>query len=149
MDTSSGDIDGLRVRPLGELQHEWGRRLNTPPPELRSADVLARMLAWRIQEREHGGMDPNTKTRLRRLARAFDQEPGSTKRSRTSLTPGTTLVREWQGGTHHVRVTEKGFEYAGDNYRSLSEVARTITGARWSGPRFFGLSKKADRRVTV
>ena len=135
------EFDDLRSWSPGELQQEWRRRLGTAPPKLPSSDVMARMLAWRVQEREHGGLDPIVKARLRRLAKDPDPESERPRRIRPSLSPGTTLVREWQGGTHHVRVTDEGFEYAGRGYGSLSEVARAITGARWSGPRFFGLNK--------
>ena len=143
------ELDGLRSRPLAEVQHEWTARLLIMPPKVRSADVLARMLAWRVQERQHGGLDPDVKARLRRLGKDSDREPDRPKRIRPSLSPGTTLVREWQGGTHHVRVTDAGFEYAGRGYGSISEVARAITGTRWSGPRFFGLLAKSDWRVTA
>ena len=143
------DLDGLRCRPLAEVQREWEARLGIKPPKVRSADVLARMLAWRAQEREHGGLEPDVKARLRRLGKVSEREPERPKRIRPSLSPGTTLVREWQGGTHHVRVTDAGFEYAGRGYGSLSEVARAITGTRWSGPRFFGLDAKTGRRVTA
>lgn len=143
MDETDGNLDRLRGQKVTDLQAEWLRRLGTPPPELRSAIVLAQLLAWRIQEREHGGLDPNTKARLRRLAKGRGERPERQFVARPKLTPGTTLVKEWQGTPHHVRVTEAGFEYAGSSYGSLSEVARAITGTRWSGPRFFGLTKKA------
>jgi len=143
------ELDSLRLKPLAEVQREWEARLGIKPPKVRSADALARMLAWRIQERQHGGLDPDLKARLRRLGKDSDREPDRPKRIRPSLSPGTTLVREWQGGTHHVRVTDAGFEYAGQGYGSLSEVARAITGTRWSGPRFFGLVAKSDWRVTA
>jgi len=141
------ELDSLRLKPLAEVQREWEARLGIKPPKVRSADALARMLAWRIQERQHGGLDPDLKARLRRLGKDSERESDRPKRIRPSLSPGTTLVREWQGGTHHVRVTNAGFEYAGRGYGSLSEVARAITGTRWSGPRFFGLDTKHVRRI--
>ena len=140
-------FDDLRTRSPGELQQEWQRRLGTAPPKLPSSDVMARMLAWRVQEREHGGLEPDVKARLRRLAKDPNPHSERPRRIRPILSPGTTLVREWQGGTHHVRVTDAGFEYAGQGYGSLSEVARAITGARWSGPRFFGLNKLHPRKA--
>lgn len=149
MGNTGREIDGLRSESLSELQQEWRVRLGTEPPELRSVDVLARILAWRVQEREHGGLEPGVKARLRRLAKGTDDSSDRPKGTRVSLSPGTTLVREWQGGTHHVRVTETTFEYAGRSYGSLSEVARAITGARWSGPRFFNLNEVSKRKERV
>ena len=147
MSNVSLEFNELRTRSPRELQQEWQRRLGTVPPKLPSSDVMARMLAWRVQEREHGGLDSDVKARLRRLAKDPNPDSERPSRIRPSLSPGTTLVREWQGGTHHVRVTDAGFEYAGRGYGSLSEVARAITGARWSGPRFFGLNKLHPGKV--
>ena len=120
--------------------------MGTTPPKLPSSDVMARMLAWRFQERAHGGLDSDVKARLRRLAKDPNPDSERPRRIRPILSPGTTLVREWQGGTHHVRVTDAGFEYAGQGYGSLSEVARAIPGARWSGPSFLGPNKSPARK---
>jgi len=120
------EFDELRTRSPRELQQEWQRRLGTAPPKLPGSDV---------------------KARLRRLAKDPNPDSERPRRIRPTLSPGTTLVREWQGGTHHVRVTDAGFEYAGQGYGSLSEVARAITGVRWSGPRFFGLNKLHPRKA--
>ena len=147
MGNLSLEFDEFRTRSPGELQEEWLRRLGTAPPKLPSSDVMARILAWRVQEREHGGLDPDVKARLRRLAKDPNPDSERPRRVRPSLSPGTTLVREWQGATHHVRVTDSGFEYNGRGYGSLSEVARAITGTRWSGPRFFELNNISERRI--
>jgi hypothetical protein len=116
------DLDGLRA--------EWRRRFG-PPPRLRSPDLLRHMLAWRIQVAAFGGLDAETRRRLR-------QGPASSPLS-PAPTPGTRITREWQGTSHAVEVAADGFVYNGQRFRSLSQVARTITGARWNGPRFFGL----------
>ena len=98
-------------------------------------------LAYKIQERAHGGLGPRTRAELRRIARGLERPPGSAEpRTQRRIKPGTRLVRQWRGETHEVAVGESGFEYRGTDYRSLSEIARKITGTRWSGPAFFGLN---------
>ncbi|HEV2464484.1 MAG TPA: DUF2924 domain-containing protein, partial [Acidobacteriaceae bacterium] len=89
------------------------------------------------------------KRRLRELADSFKSEP---KRASAKLAaqfrikPGTRLIRQWQGETHHVTVCDQGFEYNGQKYSSLSEIARLITGTRWSGPLFFGIKQNQKHR---
>jgi len=122
------EIRALKRLRLEELRSEWRRRYGGPPA-LQSADLLRRMLAWRIQAAIHGDLDTET----RRLIRQASTHP------RTRLAPGTRIAREWKGVRHEVVVTAKGYDYGERTYRSLSEVARTITGARWNGLRFFGL----------
>jgi Protein of unknown function (DUF2924) len=127
---------------LDELRREWRRLYRSEPPKI-SRDLLIRGIGYRHQEIEHGGLGKSTCRKLQTLAKMFlttgrvGPDPG------LSLKPGARLVREWHGHTHTVTVTEDGFEYAGVNYPSLTKVARKITGAHWSGPRFFGL-KRAD-----
>ncbi len=105
------------------------------------------ILAYRLQEKALGGLKPSTAKRLRALA----EEPMNGKKSADSpmLRPksGTRFVREWQGQLHEVSVLDTGLEYNGHTYRSLSEIAREITGTRWSGPAFFGLRKREARRA--
>ncbi len=96
---------------------------------LRSPDLLRRLLAWKIQAAALGGFDAETRRLLR--------QSGAPRRP--SLNAGARLAREWKGLRHEVEVTQSGFRYAGADYDSLSEIARLITGARWNGPRFFGL----------
>lgn len=114
---------------LGELRDEWERRYGAPPP-LRSPDLLRRILAWRIQANLCGGIDTAT---LRLLEGDRPRDHG--------LAPGTVIAREWGGERHEVEVAEDGFIHAGQRWKSLSQVARAITGTRWNGPRFFGLRK--------
>jgi hypothetical protein len=95
---------------------------------------MLRAVAYKLQENAYGGLSPTLHRMLLSLS--------STKPRARTLRPGTILLREWQGVTHRVTVIEGGAIYRGETYRSLSGVARLITGARWSGPRFFGL--KAD-----
>jgi hypothetical protein len=100
---------------------------------------LFRAVAYRLQEQAFGGLKPSTR---RQLARVAEETAGGNSpkkpRSRKAGT-GTILVREWQGNAHRVTVLDDGVAFNGKRYRSLSEVAREITGSRWSGPRFFGL----------
>ena len=131
----SAEAATAQVRALGHLdleglRAEWRLRYG-PQPTLRSADLLRRMIAWRIQVAAIGGLDAETRRRLRLNAPIKPVTPVPT--------PGTKLSREWQGAVHEVQVLPDGFGYGGDRFKSLSEVARTITGARWNGPRFFGL----------
>jgi hypothetical protein len=107
-----------------------------------SRNILVRAIACRIQERALGGLNPSTRRRLDRAA--ADLAAGRTAaRLAPKIKPGTRLLREWQGKVHEVIVLEKGVEYRGKSWPSLSAVAREITGTRWSGPRFFGLKESA------
>nr|QQZ51942.1 DUF2924 domain-containing protein [Phenylobacterium glaciei] len=115
------DLDGLR--------HAWRRRYGAPP-KLRSVDLLARLLAWRIQAEAFGGLDAETRRNLRRAS--------ASPRDR-QLSAGSLIVREWQGRRHEVTVGECAYQYEGQTYQSLSAVAQAITGVKWNGPRFFGL----------
>jgi hypothetical protein len=112
-------------------------------------DLLVLGVAWKIQEQAYGGLGAATKRRLADLAKAMEQD-GDLARSRVArLKPGAKLIREWRGETHTVIVLEDGFEWRGKRWRSLSVIAREITGAHWSGPRFFGLNGKAEARVAI
>ena len=123
---------------LDALRREWRRLYHCEPPKI-SRDLLVRGIAYRRQELEHRGLGNTTRRKLKTLAKMFrttgrvGPDPG------LALKPGARLVREWHGRTHTVTVTEDGFEYAGTSYSSLTKVAKKITGAHWSGPRFFGL----------
>lgn len=124
-----------------ELRREWRRLFRTDPPQL-SRDLVLRALAYRLQEREHGGL---SKAALRRIAaqtKELREEDTDRPEPRARFRPGARLVREWRGRTHTVTVIEEGFEYDGKIYASLTPIAKTITGAHWSGPRFFGLVRQ-------
>ena len=98
----------------------------------------------RIQEIAFGGLAKATLRRLASLAAGFESDGRIAPPAQPRIKPGARLVREWHGRTHAVVVTEDGFEFEGKLYRSLTSIAREITGAGWSGPRFFGLTKAAD-----
>lgn len=132
-------LDGLG---LAELRALWAKHLGTPPI-IASTEVTRRWLAWELQAVEQGGFDVSTRRRLRQLAKSANLK-SSTAPSQNApiLKPGTVLVREWGDAPHRVTVLEDGFSWAGRTWKSLSEIASTITGTRWSGPRFFGLHKR-------
>lgn len=132
-------IDELAQMDMAGLRELWRRRFGAPP-KLRSRDLMRRILAFELQAEAHGGPSPELRQRLRTTSSARSTKP--------AFQPGTTITREWRGERHVVQVTARGFEYDGTTYESLSELARQITGARWSGPRFFGL-KQSGRRAAA
>ena len=125
-----------------ELRGEWRRLHHVQPPKSLSRELLLRGITYTIQERAFGGL---SKSILRKLT-GTEPDASSTEHwrtaPRTTVKPGTRLVREWNGDTHTVLVHADGVEWRGHRYRSLSVVAREITGAHWSGPRLFGLTSK-------
>jgi len=121
-------VAALPAMSLAELRREWGRRYGAAPRH-RSANLLRRVLAWRIQADVYGGFDAATR-------RMLAQEDAGVK---IAATAGMRLAREWAGKRHEVVVLKSGVLYEDQTYGSLSEVARHITGKRWNGPRFFGL----------
>lgn len=123
---------------LDELRREWRRLYNNDPPRI-SRDLLTLGIAYRRQEIEHGGLGKTTLRKLQTLAKALRTTGRVGPAPGLSLKPGARLVREWHGRNHTVTVTEDGFEYSGASYASLTTIAKKITGAHWSGPRFFGL----------
>jgi hypothetical protein len=121
----------------------WREVMKRPVPKRISREMLVRILAWQIQAQAIGGYDASTRRRLKQAAKGRVTPPAS-----ASLKPGARLVREWNGISHTVDIVEGGAIWQGQRYRSLSAVARAITGARWSGPRFFGLvHRKEDVRA--
>ena len=134
-------IAELLNRSTDELRLAWRQLHRTGPPQGFSRDLLIRVLAHHLQERAAGGASRALRRRLQTLAGEFAKKSGSFDPGIVPRT-GTTLVRQWRGHAHTVFVREDGFEYEGRYYRSLSVVAERITGAHWSGPRFFGLTKQ-------
>lgn len=118
----------LIYMPLADLRIEWQRRYGSPPKH-RAADLLRRVLAWRIQADAFGALDVPTRRLLSKEQTVL----------RPAAQPGMRLAREWAGRRYEVVVIESGVVFEGQTFGSLSEVARHITGRRWNGPRFFGL----------
>ena len=146
-DTTAIERELDRIRSLGvaELRTEW-RRLNRGAPPKLSRELFALALAYQLQEREYGGLSKSTRRKLQTVAKSWQATGRVGPSPSLSLKPGARLVREWHGRRHTVTVTEDGFEHEGTSYRSLTSIARKITGAHWSGPRFFGLPATSDGR---
>ncbi len=133
------EIEALADLSRPELVERWRTHYADPPKGI-SRRLLIRAIAYEMQAKRYGGLKPVTDRRLRTIANGtVNGDHGSRKTSRR-LQPGARLLREWNGATHVVEVIEGGFVWNGDRHRSLSAIARAITGARWSGPRFFGLT---------
>ena len=137
-----GEIARLVDRSTQELRRAWRTLYHTGPPLGLSRDLIIRGLADKLQQRAHGGPSRALQRHLRILAREFEKGAGSFDAGGV-LKTGASLVRRWRGHTHTVLVGEDGFEYDGQRYRSLTVIAERITGAHWSGPRFFGVNKRA------
>jgi len=140
-----GEIDRIRSLGLEELRREWRRLYHSEPPRI-SRDLLVLAFGYRLQEIEHGGLGKATRRKLQTMAKALQTTGRVGPIPSLSLKPGARLVREWRGRTPTFTVTEDGFEYAGENYPSLTTIAKKITGAHWSGPRFFGLLVAGSER---
>ena len=140
------EISRLPTLSRADLLSLWRELFRQPAhPKLRR-DLIVPILAYKLQEKAYGGLKPSTRRRLREIAEELERDPQAHIRSKPSIKPGTKLIRQWQDQTHEVLVTREGFEYAGRQYRSLSEIARQITGTRWSGPAFFGLKQLPNKR---
>ncbi len=141
-DRTAGDLEA-KIRELADLTRpglteRWRRLYRTAPPKGISRRLLIRAVAYGMQVKRYGGLKPAVRRQLRKVA------DGGSARAATNLktekvAPGMRLIREWNGSSHVVEAVDGGFVWNGARYGSLSAVARAITGARWSGPRFFGL----------
>ena len=127
------------------LRFRWAKLFGAEPIRRMSRELLIRGVAYRLQEQAEGGPEKKTLRQLDRLAKEYASSGTIRIGSVPDLRPGTRIVREWQGKVHEVIVLEDGFLWKGCRYRSLSEIARQITGTRWSGPRFFGTLPKKDK----
>ncbi len=128
------EVAALRKLGRAGLQQRWREVFKTAPPAAFTPDLLARGIAYRLQEKAIGRLDPA-------LARQLQSSLEGRGAARPKLRTGNRLVRRWRGGTYVVDVTDDGFRYKETTYGSLSEIASLITGTRWSGPRFFGLPR--------
>ena len=124
------------------LRREWRRLYRSHPPRHIRRDLLVLAIAWKLQEKVHGGLTAAQKRRLAGITEELKKGGDLSAGPAIRLKPGLRLVREWRGETHTVLVLEDGFEWNGQRRRSLSAIAREITGTRWSGPLFFGLKPR-------
>ncbi len=134
------EIEALADLTRAEMVERWRTHYRTDPPKGISRSLLVRAVAYEIQARRYGGLKPATDRRLRAIANGTVNGDHASRKESPRLQPGARLIREWNGVSHVVEVIEGGFIWNGDRHRSLSSIARAITGARWSGPRFFGLT---------
>ena len=141
LDVVDAALAELARAPLESLRELWARRYGRLPPRSLSRRLLEYAAAYDIQARIYGGLKPAVRRQLLQASakKPAPGKPGKSRKPQAMPPAGSRLVRDWHGRSHTVEVTDRGFLYAGRHYRSLSEVARAITGARWSGPRFFGL----------
>ncbi len=125
-----------------DLHNLWRELFQEQPPEKLRRDLLIPILGYRLQELEFHPLRSDTRRKLLVSAPALGKNNNASGLVAPNIKAGTRLIRQWQGKTHVVHVDERGYEYKGSRYDSLSEVARLITGTRWSGPLFFGLKQK-------
>lgn len=140
-ETLGAELAALRAMDATTLRAAWRRLYRSDPPRSMRRDLLARGVAWKLQERVHGGHSAAVRRRLAELAAVLDAKSDLPTARAASLRPGARLIRAWNGDTHEVLVTEEGFLWQGKMWASLSVIAREITGTRWSGPRFFGIGR--------
>ena len=135
------EIEALADLTRAELVERWRTQYRTDPHKGISRSLLIRAVAYEIQAKRYGGLKPATDRRLRAIANGTVNGDHARRKKSPRLQPGARLIREWNGASHVVEVIEGGYVWNGDRHRSLSSIARAITGARWSGPRFFGLTE--------
>jgi Protein of unknown function (DUF2924) len=132
-----GDLPSMTS---AQLLDRWAQVVGKPVIRSASRELLVNTIAWHLQARQHGGLTPAVRRKLELLAAAINRgEPVRPRTTIERLRPGMSLERVWRGETHSVTVLADGFAYRGRHYRSLSQIARLITGTRWNGPAFFGL----------
>ena len=136
------ELELLPTLSARQLDERWQELFGTKRPQRLYGALLVGVLAYRIQELAFGGIKPATRRLLRQVAGRPDERRPLEVLTRPRLKAGTVLLREWRGSAHRITVLESGYEFRGEHYKSLSEVARRITGSRWSGPLFFGLKRR-------
>lgn len=129
-------LNQLSKLPLARLRNLFRELLCAEPPARIARAFLEGNVAWALQAQQRGEDPVSLRSTLLKAA-------SRTRPNGTTYKPGTRLVREWRGQTHEITILDKGYQWQGRCYRSLSEIARHITGARWSGPRFFGMMQRS------
>ena len=146
----ASQLDQLRQLNAEELREQWQTLFGAdPPPKLRSSLMMIQGIAYRLQEKALGGLKSATLRLLERIADdATVRRQVSTTPEKIRVSTGTVLIREWHGTQHQVTVLKDGFLYRAKRFRSLSRIARAITGSRWSGPLFFGLKSSGKEQIS-
>lgn len=155
MRSIAAEIETLRAAPVADLVARYAEVYGRPP-RVKHREWLWKRIAWKIQERRYGGLSEVAKRRLKELIADIDLPledrsrtvTGALRRPAGQTAPalGTVIVREWRGQEIRVTVVTDGFDWEGRVYRSLSAVARAVTGTKWNGRLFFGLSKRGKKR---
>jgi hypothetical protein len=138
------NVKHLEALEIDALRAGWRQIFKSSPPGSARKEFLIRILAYAAQGQTHKALSKSCVKALREFEpakRLTDSQPAAPERE---LLPGARLIRQWGGTPHEVMVMNRGYAYRGSTYASLSEIARHITGARWSGPRFFGLKKSSN-----
>ena len=138
-------LAALKRMPGSALRQLWQELIGKPAAPGLRPELIVPILASKLQERAYGGLRPDTRRQLRKIAQELRSGHGPRRTRKSPLRAGTRLLRDWGGETHQVDVLEDGFEYRGDHFASLSEIARTITRTRWSGPLFFGTTQRSGQ----
>ncbi|MES2908973.1 MAG: DUF2924 domain-containing protein [Pseudomonadota bacterium] len=135
------ELAALSDQDLKTLRIRWERLYHAPCPYKLSRDLMTRMISHKLREQAYGRLKPAVRRKIKALTEQLEKYGEEAFDVGPVLRPGTRLVREWNGKTYVVHIKSEGFECQEKHYNSLSEIARDITGARWSGPRFFALTK--------
>jgi Protein of unknown function (DUF2924) len=137
-------IAALPTLNKSQLLPIWAEIFPGPPPPKLRKELMVPILAYRMQEREFGGLSYGARKRLQEIAHALPGKGGRRMEApAAAAATGTKLIRGWRGETHEVLATDDGYHYKDERYSSLSRVAKVITGTHWSGPAFFGTKGKA------
>ena len=142
----SDELSALSTMSKAQLRDGWSRVYRSPAPNI-SSTLLALGIAHRLQARHSTDLPTGYVREIRRLGDILNLDGSLTSEPMATIKLGTSLVRSWHGKTHQVLITDRGYVYKGQTYRSLSHIAREITGAHWSGPRFFGIKRRTKRNV--
>jgi hypothetical protein len=132
-------LNELVQSPIRDLRRKYSQLFSAPPPAAFGPDLLRRSIAQKLQEDFYGRLSPSIQRELDRIVGLMVRAPNCRIELPRRIKPGSVLVRDWKGKSHRVTVLDRGFGHDGKTYTNLSEIARLITGARWNGPRFFGL----------
>lgn len=141
--TLSNQLNDLAAMSPPELRARWRDVYRSVAPDI-GPDLLRRGIAYRLQEKGQGSLTSSTRREIERLVKRLAKGEGAFLADAPSLKPGTRLVRSWRGKMHQVLVLDDGYEFEGRRYESLTQIAESITGAHWSGPRFFGLVSRTQ-----